>query len=672
MNKKLKILFLTLGLIWKSSNEIEAQFVQYIPFADSVEVSRSFGKTPTKNETVPLYTEEPVKIMVLLIAIPGHPNFDNEWPLISNHEDYPNENFPLLGTFPDGTLLRDYVSEEKNGPIPVEDWYGPQLTSYFDINSNGKFKVEVVFPKTADGKVFTTDRTYNEWANINDGDPNGMVMSNNIWIKMLREVAEKIYLTDAQPFGDIKLINVQFLVNSNEYSSGPYSAFSPDAKTEIKLPSNNKTVYDEYITTMYNLTSLLHETFHRIGSLVEEPEGFEGLPDRTTVPLIDSPTNMTWGHDIMYNKGHYPSENSLYASPPMLTLDRIFFEWIEPNEVITILNANKRTVKLKDVNLPVTQAEASQNIYRAAKVMIEESYYNNYDEYFLLEYRAGTYYDRNFYNIYETEPHEGILIWHIREKTQMLNRKRSNDHHIDLEVAVPYNGWNGNPIPVDGFPRNYYRPNNWLDEKNAAGDFDYLNDSSAPPNLPDGGMHRWELTDKTHPEWAPYYVRRNTLKSNFFTDEPVRGIVTNKISTDTRPSTKNWDGYPTDIVIYNIKHDGDYMTFDVRFDGGVVDIDNEAQIIDYKLMNNYPNPFNPSTNIEYSIKDDGYVRLEIFDPLGNKVRTLVDEYQLAGNQTVTFTATNLPSGVYFYRIAIHSDKLTAGSFTQSKKMTLIK
>ena len=64
--------------------------------------------------------------------------------------------------------------------------------------------------------------------------------------------------------------------------------------------------------------------------------------------------------------------------------------------------------------------------------MINENYKNDLDEYFLVESRNGSYYDRNFYNIYETEPHKGILIWHVKENAQLLNRNRMDDHFIDL------------------------------------------------------------------------------------------------------------------------------------------------------------------------------------------------------------------------------------------------
>ena len=83
------------------------------------------------------------------------------------------------------------------------------------------------------------------------------------------------------------------------------------------------------------------------------------------------------------------------------------------------------------------------------------------------------------------------------------------------------------------------------------------------------------------------------------------------------------------------------------------------------LYENYPNPFNPSTIIKYSLKNDGRVTVKVFNSLGEEVRTLVDEIRPAGNYEAEFNASALPSGVYIYR-------MQSGDFVSSKKMLLIK
>jgi Arylsulfotransferase (ASST)/Secretion system C-terminal sorting domain/Cep192 domain 8 len=86
---------------------------------------------------------------------------------------------------------------------------------------------------------------------------------------------------------------------------------------------------------------------------------------------------------------------------------------------------------------------------------------------------------------------------------------------------------------------------------------------------------------------------------------------------------------------------------------------------DYSLEQNYPNPFNPSTTIEFHIPTRSYVKLIVYDILGNEVNTLINEELSSGKHSVKFNAVNLSSGVYFYR-------LNAGEFNQVKKLIIIK
>ncbi|MGB2866834.1 MAG: T9SS type A sorting domain-containing protein [Bacteroidota bacterium] len=86
---------------------------------------------------------------------------------------------------------------------------------------------------------------------------------------------------------------------------------------------------------------------------------------------------------------------------------------------------------------------------------------------------------------------------------------------------------------------------------------------------------------------------------------------------------------------------------------------------EYSLNQNYPNPFNPATTIMYTVPKVSNVRLELFDMLGRKVATLVNEMKQPGEYHVAFDASRLPSGIYIYR-------LSAPEQTISKKMTLLK
>jgi hypothetical protein len=92
----------------------------------------------------------------------------------------------------------------------------------------------------------------------------------------------------------------------------------------------------------------------------------------------------------------------------------------------------------------------------------------------------------------------------------------------------------------------------------------------------------------------------------------------------------------------------------------------ESQIpLSFQLFQNYPNPFNPATKIQYSISKTSFVSLKIHDILGREIQNLVNEEKLPGSYEVIFNGSTLGSGVYFY-------KLTAGKFSQTKKLLLIK
>ncbi len=115
-------------------------------------------------------------------------------------------------------------------------------------------------------------------------------------------------------------------------------------------------------------------------------------------------------------------------------------------------------------------------------------------------------------------------------------------------------------------------------------------------------------------------------------------------------------------LLYNILH---YFQTAVSIDNN-----NLTNALTYELKANYPNPFNPSTNIEYSLKNTSEVSLVIYNTLGEKVKTLVNETQAANSYRVVWDGTNdtgarVASGVYIY-------KLTAANFTDSQKMILMK
>jgi len=105
------------------------------------------------------------------------------------------------------------------------------------------------------------------------------------------------------------------------------------------------------------------------------------------------------------------------------------------------------------------------------------------------------------------------------------------------------------------------------------------------------------------------------------------------------------------------------------FDGGEwlreTDLPQAGLPIEYVLSQNYPNPFNAETRIHYQLPLSNHVKLEVYNILGEKIGVLVDEMQETGYKSVTWDASEVSSGVYFY-------KLSAGDFTESRRMMLVK
>lgn len=103
----------------------------------------------------------------------------------------------------------------------------------------------------------------------------------------------------------------------------------------------------------------------------------------------------------------------------------------------------------------------------------------------------------------------------------------------------------------------------------------------------------------------------------------------------------------------------------IKLDWGSNMISNQVLPKSFSLYQNYPNPFNPSTSIKFDLREASYVKLAIYDVIGRQVDVLVNQQLNAGTHIISFSANNLSSGIYFY-------KLEAGSFSDIKKMTLVK
>jgi hypothetical protein len=172
-----------------------------------------------------------------------------------------------------------------------------------------------------------------------------------------------------------------------------------------------------------------------------------------------------------------------------------------------------------------------------------------------------------------------------------------------------------------------------------------------------------------------FEVEKHTSTSLSMTNWEKAGFIEGKGSTAERQnyifSEKELNVGSYSYRLKQIDFDGSYEYSDI------VEVDVEAPSV-FTLMQNYPNPFNPMTKIEYSLPENAEVRLDIYNTIGELVKTLVNTTMEAGYQVISFDASNLPSGTYIYQVKA-TPVLPGGrakghtnTFIDSKKMMLVK
>ena len=213
--------------------------------------------------------------------------------------------------------------------------------------------------------------------------------------------------------------------------------------------------------------------------------------------------------------------------------------------------------------------------------------------------------------------------------------------------------------------------------------YDFISDT-ASVSLSSNHTINEQVTDST--EFGVWIFGDNSKNT-------INLLLTNQTSMPTSDftDTLNWTGwkfkyYPINNLIYNNKdlyytitaskdsngsNSGELYFDDASLTSILTSTKEKENIIpkSYSLSQNYPNPFNPSTIIKWQSPTAGRQTIKVYNILGNKVATLIDEYKPAGTYEIEFNTSsnykNLASGIYFYQ-------LKAGNFIQTKKMILMK
>ncbi len=253
-------------------------------------------------------------------------------------------------------------------------------------------------------------------------------------------------------------------------------------------------------------------------------------------------------------------------------------------------------------------------------------------------YKDGTF--------FITPPEWGYIIKRVLEDTTLIDGLKYKKVKYEL-INVPnlYPDFSYERIDESGvYVSNGYKSEFLLQSNFCIGDTFYSNIFYETYNEP------WTVMQKNE-SYVDYQMLTSANQSGevwFFNNLGVLGYGSNSLAR----------GGSLVGAVINGELWGDTSTV-------ITSVDDDNPLSSYNLSQNYPNPFNPTTQINYSLQESNFVTLKVYNSIGELVSTLVNEEKPAGNYSLTFNASGLPSGVYFYR-------LTSGSFNQTRKMILLR
>ncbi|MBC8044685.1 MAG: T9SS type A sorting domain-containing protein [Rhizobacter sp.] len=194
------------------------------------------------------------------------------------------------------------------------------------------------------------------------------------------------------------------------------------------------------------------------------------------------------------------------------------------------------------------------------------------------------------------------------------------------------------------------------------GDHPMLKWTNAPVDAGLAGNKIYRIIRGTIADRSEYSLIKtiNDAAVTSFTDSTVTMTAYGASSIDAYYKIKSFDNVasPQHLSVFS-----DSVSWDIYTQPSFLVAEQMPE--QHNLTQNYPNPFNPSTTISYQVPTNEVVKLKVYDVFGREVATLVNESKPAGFYSVVFDASKLSSGTYFYR-------LTAGNYTQTKRMLLVK
>ncbi len=355
---------------------------------------------------------------------------------------------------------------------------------------------------------------------------------------------------------------------------------------------------------------------------------------------------------------------------PFAPIYRIEYDWITPTTITPNVTSQS-----------ITYSSPTPNFYKVAIPA--------YDEYFILEVRRGAGFDQYTPEQNGSNKVAGVLLWHFDPDDQYdwveLEWANNNSGTQDENNRFPYPMTGTQDFDDSSTPSSKLR--NGTSSSIAIEDIDWIGilytgyATVDVTDLPPATPSNFSLTESTdeHP-----YLEWDANTELDFDEYKVYRKIDYPVTPWTHIATTEDEFYKDSLVTTSYSHGEDFY-----YKITAVDInDNESaysdeEMIEARLINkkgekilenipneyaleaNYPNPFNPTTVINYDLPNNDYVELFIYNSLGQKVHELVKGSQSAGSYSIQFDASHLPSGIYIY-------KLHSNNYQSSRKMVLAK